>query len=100
LLTALAWLYPAWMGLGNDWFGSPPLIALGSFILFAFFIGLRYEKYLARNPDFEKGALWYAINVFFLLGIIVSLRMPYCCQHDGWKMLAEPFQSLIKNMIN
>ncbi len=63
-------------------------------------MGLGYEKYLARNPDFEKGAVWYAMNVFFLLVIILSIRLPYCCEHDGWKMLAEPFQSLIKNIIN
>jgi hypothetical protein len=96
----LTGFYPDWIGLGNARYVSAQLIRLGSFLLLAFFTGLWYEKYLVRNPDFEKGVFWYAMNVFLLLAIMIGVRVPYCCQHDGWKMLAEPIQSFIKSMIN
>lgn len=93
-------IYPDWIGLSRDNVIATPLLVLGGIILLAFVLGQGYEKYLARNPEFARGAFPYVLNVLFLLGIIISLRMPYCCEHDGWKMLAEPVQLLIKNMIN
>lgn len=58
------------------------------------------QKSPGRTYEFTGGTWWYVLNGLFLLGVILSLRMPYCCEHDGWKMLAEPIQSIVKMIVN
>jgi hypothetical protein len=90
-----------WIGLGSGEFGLTQILAIlfGISLLFAGLIGQRFKDYIKRNSDHKRSKLLNYVNLSFLLLIIFSIRLPHCCQHNGYKMLAEPFKSLVQSII-
>jgi hypothetical protein len=89
------------IGLGSGDFGLTQVLAIiiGIGLLLTGLFGRRVKEYINQNPFFETSGSLYLINSFFLIMIIFFLRLPHCCQHDGFKMLAEPVKSFAEKIL-
>lgn len=93
-----------WIIAGREGFGQQQILAVSigcgllCGLLFIHLLGQRFWRFFNQSPN-EKSNLWYYINLFFLLLILFSIRLPHCC-HNGYKMLAEPFTLLAQKILS